>query len=128
MTEGPRLSTALILLPLSYSPDAQGTRQPVEVEKYEQTAMEIANKFGGGTLFRFQKDSPRGYWWDRGIVDKDVHALLEVDFTDTPETMAWLKDFARSVLLPRFQQKAIYIRIVGPVTTLEVTDECVSDD
>ncbi len=79
-----RLITVLMRLPLFYNPDARGERKPVEDEKFVQTAEEIAQKFGGGTLFVFGKDEPRGFWWDQGIVDRDTLGLLEVDVPDTP--------------------------------------------
>lgn len=123
-----RLITVLMRLPLFYNPDARGEREPVEDEKFVQTADEIAQKFGGGTLFVFREDEPRGFWWDWGIVDRDALGLLEVDVPDTPEARAWLRTYARDVLLERFRQKAIYLKFVGPVETLVVTDEEIGDD
>ena len=73
-------------------------------------------------------DEPRGFWWDQGIVDRDTLGLLEVDVPDTPEARAWLRTYARDVLLERFRQKAIYLKFVGPVETLVVTDEEIRDD
>ena len=120
--------TVLMRLPLFYNPDVQGEREPVEDEKFVQTADEIAREFGGGTLFVFREDEPRGFWWDRGVVDRDTLALLEVDVPDTPAARAWLKTYARAVLRERFRQKAIYLKFVGPVETLVVTDVQVSDE
>lgn len=115
--------TALILLPLSYNPDASGHRQPIEDEKFVATAEDIARKFGGGTLFVFRHDPPRGFWWDRGAIDYDIHAMLEVDLLDTPQNRSWLKAYARDVLMERFQQKAIYVKLVGPIQTFIVTSD-----
>ncbi len=123
-----RLITVLIRLPLFYNPDARGEREPVEDEKFVRTADEIAQKFGGGTLFTFREGEPRGFWWDRGIVDRDILGLLEVDVPDIPEARAWLRTYARDVLLERFRQKAIYLKFVGPVETLVVADEEIRGD
>jgi len=71
--------TVLLRLPLFYNPDASGRREPVEDAKFLVTAEEIARRFGGGTLFVFRQDAPRGFWWAEGIVDQDVLALIEVD-------------------------------------------------
>lgn len=120
----PRMVTALIPLPQFYNPDRHGKRKPVAYEKFALTAEEIAQKFrGGATLFVFRNGEMRGFWWDRGFVDKDVNVLLVVDMPDTTESRAELKSYAKDVLLRRFRQKAIYITFVGPVGTLLVTDE-----
>ena len=124
----PPLITVLMRLPLFYNPDERGHREPVEDQKFVQTADEIAQKFGGGTLFVFREDEPRGFWWDQGIVDRDTLALLEVDVPDTPEARAWLRAYSRDVLRNRFRQKAIYLKFVGPIETLVVTDEEIGDD
>lgn len=117
----PAISVALIPLPRFYNDDEYGKRGLVEDWKFEQTAREIAQKFGGGTLFMFPlEESPRGYWWNEGYVEKDVLALLEVDIEDTPENHRWLESYSKDVLLDRFQQKAIYIVFVGPVDRMTV--------
>ena len=77
--------TVLFRLPVFYNPDAAGYRAPVEDEKFLDTADELARRFGGGTLFIFRHDAPRGFWWDQGVVDRDVLALIEVDVPDTRE-------------------------------------------
>lgn len=83
---------------------------------------------GGGTLFVFRQGGPRGFWWDRGVVDRDTLALLEVDIPDTAAARGWLRGYAREVLLKRFRQKAIYLKFIGPVETLLVRDEEVASD
>ncbi|MBI2264612.1 MAG: hypothetical protein HYU64_05515 [Armatimonadetes bacterium] len=127
MLESSRFATVLICLPMFYNPDEHGKRKPVEDENFVQTAEEISKKFGGGTLFVFKTDSPRGFWWDRGIVCEDVHALLEVDVPHTTDSQAWLKKYARDVLIKRFRQKAIHMKYIGPVGTIEVRDETVAE-
>jgi len=97
-------------------------------ETFMRTAHGIAQRFGGGTLFTFRHDEPKGFWWDRGLVDRDTLALLELDAPDTAETRDWLRTYARDVLLDRFRQKAISLKFVRPVEQLIVTDEEVRRD
>jgi len=120
--------TVLLRLPLFYNPDASGYRNPVEDGKFLDTADEIARQFGGGTLFVFRRDPPRGFWWDEGFVDRDVLALIEVDVPDSMESREWLRAYARDVLRGRFLQKAIYLKFVGPVEHLIVSEEEVRDE
>jgi hypothetical protein len=115
--------TALILLPLFYNPKPGGRRRSVEDEKFVRTAEEIAAMFGGGTLYRFERESPRGFWWNAGVVNDDVLALLEVDFPNTATNRARLVSYARDVLKKRFEQEAIYVKFVGPMESLVVEDE-----
>ena len=115
--------TALIPLPLFYNPEPSGKRRPVEDEKFVRTAEEIAGIFGGGTLYRFERESPRGFWWNAGVVSDDVLALLEVDFPDTTANRAKLISYARDVLKKRFEQDAIYVKFVGPIEALVVENE-----
>lgn len=120
--------TVLLRLPLFYNPDATGARAPVEEEKFLETADDLARQFGGGTLFMFRSDAPRGFWWDRGIMDQDALALIEVDVPDTDASRAWLRAYAREVLLGRFQQKAIYLKFVRSVEQLIISEEKVDDE
>jgi hypothetical protein len=120
--------TVLLRLPVFYNPDADGYRAPIEDERFLNTADELARRFGGGTLFVFRHDAPQGFWWDQGVVDRDVLALIEVDVLDTRGSREWLRAYARDVLCERFRQKAIYLKFVGPVEHLIVTDEEVHDE
>jgi hypothetical protein len=129
MTTGsPGWVTLLLRLPLFYNPDTTGARAPVEEAKFFETADELAGRFGGGTLFIFRHEAPWGFWWDQGLVDRDVLALLEVDVPDTEENRVWLRAYARDVLRPRFRQKAIYLKFLRPVEHLIVSEEEVHDD
>ena len=129
MTDAPAgWVTVLLRLPLFYNPDATGARAPVEDEKFLGTADELAQQFGGGTLFIFRHDARRGFWWDQAIIDRDVLALIEVDVPDTEDARVWLRAYARNVLCPRFRQKAIYLKFVGPVAQLIVSEEEVRDE
>ena len=120
--------TVLLRLPVFYNPDAAGDRAPVEDGKFLDTADELARRFGGGTLFIFRRDPPRGFWWDQGVVDRDVLALIEVDAPDTRESREWLRAYAREVLRGRFRQKAICLKFVGPVEHLVVNEEEIGDE
>ncbi len=128
MVQQPEIITTLIHLPLFYNPQGQGTRQPIEEEKFIVTAEEISKEFGGGFLHLYRETPPKGFWWNRNIVQRDDMALLEVDVPDTEESREWLKSYARDVLLHRFQQEAIYIKLVRPTETLEITDVKISEE
>jgi len=85
----------------------------VEDEKFVVTAKEIARELQeGGTLHVFRDGKPQGFWWNEGIVERDVHALLEIDVPDTAASVA-AESYAKDVLLKRFRQKAIYLKFVG---------------
>ena len=118
--------TVLIPLPLFYNQDKHGQCHPVEDEKFIVTADEISRKFGGGVLHLFKDESPKGFWWNKGILNQDELAVLEVDIFDTDGNRKWIKSYARDVLLKRFCQDAIYIKFIGPIETLEVTEETIT--
>lgn len=117
--------TVLIPLPLFYNPDKHGARKPVEEHKFTVTAEEISEKFGGGVIHRFEEESPKGFWWNKGILSRDELAVLEVDIPD--DCRPWMKSYAKDVLLKRFDQEAIYLRFIGPIETLEVTEETITE-
>jgi hypothetical protein len=109
-----KLVTILVPLPMYYNPDAAGRRRLIERRKFVRTAEEVAQRFGGGTLWRWPPGvAPSGYWWNRGILNIDTLALLEVDIPDTKQNRAWFEKWARETLLPRFRQDAIYLRFYG---------------
>jgi len=96
--------------------------------KFCLTAEEVARQFhGGGTLHAFPGGEARGFWWNKGIVDRDVLALLEVDVPDTGESRRWLLRYAQDVLIKRFRQKAIYMKFIRPVEHLLVSEVTVSE-
>ena len=128
MVQPQGIITALIHLPLFYNPQEQGTRELIEEEKFIVTAEEISKEFGGGLLHLYRETSAKGFWWSRNIVQRDDIVLLEVDVADTRESREWLKSYARNVLLHRFQQDAIYIKLVRPTETLEITDLKISEE
>lgn len=106
---------ALVVLPERYNPDSTGLGRTVEGEKFERTMSEIAARFGGGVLWRFQGEAPKGFWWDRGVLYRDELTVLEVDIPNDAAARGWLTRYARETLLQRFGQKAIYIKLVGPI-------------
>lgn len=55
-------------------------------------------------------------------------ALIEVDVPDTTESREWLRAYARDVLRERFRQKAIYLKFVGPIEHLIISEEEVRDE
>ena len=112
---------ALFLLPTEYNPDASGRRRRIEAEKYVVTMRELALKFGGGSLLRPGRGVRRGFWWDRGILHEDELLAVEVDIPDSRRARQWIRKYAREILLSRFAQRAIYVRLVGPVEVLLVT-------
>ncbi len=112
---------ALLLLPTEYNPDASGRRRRIEAQKYIDTMRDLATKFGGGSLLRPGRGKRRGFWWDRGILPEDALLAVEVDIPDTRSAREWIRRYARETLLPRFAQRAIYVRLVGPVEVLLIT-------
>lgn len=97
----------------------------IEEDKFVSTAEDISKRFGGGMLHRFTEQPPTGFWWSRGILSQDEMSVFEVDMLDTAENRRWIRAYARDVLLKRFRQDAIYLRFIGPVESLEVTEETV---
>lgn len=126
MPERPSQITILIPLPVFYNQDSVGRRALIEEEKFMTTAEEISRRFGGGVLHRFENDPPEGFWWSKGVLSQDQLAAFEVDILDTDENRRWVKSYAKNVLLKRFNQDAIYLRFIGPVESLEVTDETIT--
>lgn len=121
----PSQITVLIPLPTFYNPDAAGTRQMIEEDKFVSTAEDISKRFGGGMLHRFTERPPTGFWWNRGILSQDEMSVFEVDMLDTEENRRWIRAYAKDVLLKRFRQDAIYLRFIGPVESLEIAEETV---
>jgi hypothetical protein len=125
MPERPELVMALIPLPTFYNPDDQGERKPIEEEKFVETRVEVAEMFGGCVLHYSRTEPPHGVWWNLGILYHDELAALEVDIPNTPEAREQLRAYALDVLLGRFEQEAIYVKLV-PVETMLIMREVVS--
>ncbi len=111
---------ALIPLPLYYNSDEAGHRKPIEDERFTQSRDEVATMFGGAVLWVFRNEKPRGAWWNVGILYQDELAALEVDIPNTPDSRQKLRTYASEVLLDRFEQEAIYVKLV-PVETMLIT-------
>jgi hypothetical protein len=47
--------------------------------------------------------------------------MIEVDIPNKPWAKTWLKRYAHDVLIPRFEQEAIYIKFIGPIEITLVT-------
>ena len=115
----PRITTLLMPLPTYYNADAQGVRKPIEKWKFTRTAEEISKHFDAGAELQvFRRDKPHGFWWDRGLLAKDVLAYISADLPDTEETREWVKAYARAKLITRFQQDAIYLRWLSVETEI----------
>ena len=115
----PRIITLLMPLPTYYNPDTQGVRKPIEKWKFTRTAEEISKHFDAGAELQvFRRDKPHGFWWDRGLLAEDVLAYISADLPDTEETREWVKTYARTKLIARFQQDAIYLRWLSVETEL----------
>lgn len=106
---------ALVVLPQQYNPKADGHRRRIEEGKFTKSMKEIAARFGGGVLWRFGSDAPRGFWWDRGVLYEDEIAVVEVDIWNNEASKEQLIEYARDILCKRFRQKAIYVKFLGPI-------------
>jgi hypothetical protein len=114
-----RIITLLMPLPTFYNPDTEGLRKPIERWKFTRTAEEISRHFGAGAELQvFRRDRPRGFWWDRGLLAKDVLAYISADLPDTEETRTWMQRYARTKLIDRFRQDALYLRWLSVETEL----------
>ena len=97
----PRIITLLMPLPTYYNPDAQGVRKPIEKWKFTRTAEEISKHFDAGAELQvFRRDKPHGFWWDRGLLAKDVLAYISADLPDTEEARERVKSYARTSSSP----------------------------
>ncbi len=114
-----RIITLLMPLPTYYNPDANGVRKPIEKWKFTRTAEEISRQFNAGAELQvFRRDKPHGFWWDRKLLARDVLAYISADLPDTEATREWIKSHARTKLLTRFRQDAIYLRWLAVETEL----------
>ena len=114
-----RTTTLLMPLPTYYNPDAKGVRKPIEKRKFTRTAEEISRHFDAGAELQvFRRDKPQGFWWDRGILAQDVLAYISADLPDTEQTREWVRSYARTKLMVRFRQDAIYLRWLAVETEL----------
>ena len=92
-----------------YRNPVKGRRVKFPEGYFAQTATELAAHFGAGTWRR----NCAGIWFDRdGTVYVDPR--MRIFIVDTPErqrSLTWLRRHIKSVLLLRFEQKAIYLTV-----------------
>jgi hypothetical protein len=110
----PKYAALLVPLPKYYNETSKGKRKMIEKKKFIKTADEIAKHLdtGGGIWWR---KSGEGFWFDRFYDNRrydDPLVVLDIDFVYTKATVAWLRKYAREILLERFRQIAIYMRII----------------
>lgn len=48
-------------------------------------------------------------------------AAVEVDIPDDRRARSWLTTYVRKILLRRYRQEAIYVRLIGPIEVETVT-------
>ena len=81
---------ALFLLGFPFLRSSPGSRRGEETSKHFDA---------GAELQVFRRDKPQGFWWDRGLLAKDVLAYISADLPDTEETREWVKAYARTKLI-----------------------------
>ena len=104
--------TLLIMLPTKYNPDKNGDRRHVPLGDVQKTALEILEKFDQcSTIDPFPKV---GLWRNTGPANEiveDVNVTLILDKVSRPKKEQ-LINYCREVLLERFQQSAIHVRVI----------------
>jgi hypothetical protein len=103
--------TLVVLVPRFYNPDRQGFRKPVEPEKLVETEREMLDYFSG-----YQKFLIEGGYRDPGTGEEFYDALIrfEIDAECESGNRAFLNAW-KQTLEERFQQRCIYMKLVGPV-------------
>jgi hypothetical protein len=93
-----------VCLPLASNPEADGTRYPIDPEKFEATEAEIVRRFGG-----FQSWSIRGSWVDSAAGERYEDQLVKYKIyaVFTIETFAFLAEWLPT-LEERFTQCSIF--------------------
>jgi hypothetical protein len=89
-----------MLLPLTHNDGS-----PINPEKHSQTCDEIADRFGGYSIFPY---TVRGVWVHEGQRYEDESLRLTTDVADTPENRQFFAEY-KLTLRERFQQIEIYI-------------------
>jgi hypothetical protein len=109
-TDLKHLQALIILLPLYYNPDRNGSRKPVERCALEQTFAEIKQFGVGYKVYEGEGWSPSTRF--RGDFDEHIRIEIEASFNDAD--IAFLKSWKRDLEF-RFQQDSIYMSLYGPV-------------
>jgi hypothetical protein len=107
-------ATLIIMIPLYLNPNDTGGRYPVEPEKIELTEKEIRQRFSGYT-----KCVKEGWYREAYSGDEyfDENIQYEID-GPTSGFNAELLTRWKCSLECRFQQKAIYMKLCGPILQL----------
>ncbi|HOD39701.1 MAG TPA: hypothetical protein PKW98_01260 [Candidatus Wallbacteria bacterium] len=104
--------TVLIMLPTRYNPDEKGECRQIPLTDVQKTAVEIFEKFDQySTIDPFPKI---GLWKRSGIINdviEEINVTLELDKVSMKKKDQLLK-YCRDVLLERFKQEAIHVRII----------------
>ena len=93
----------LIHLPLYYN---DGTE--VEDEKFTQTIEELAEKFGGGTIY----ENVGGVWYSKGKRFEDRIKVIVITVPEVPEIKEWVVSYAQDTLRHRFRQEKLWLRFI----------------
>lgn len=109
--------TVLILLPTEYNADESGKRIPIPNDHFQETAMEIAQIWGGCTI---DPNPKLGVWYSKGIIYEDVNLTIEIDNFPSIEKER-LIEYCKETLLTRFQQEAILLKFIPKVEAAIVT-------
>lgn len=99
--------TLILLVPLSYNPDADGVRTPVEPWKLSLTEREVRLFFDGYSTFQI-----RGWYRDPETHEEYWDLLLryEIDLAIFPSSKNLLSAW-KARLQRRFRQQAIYMKL-----------------
>ncbi|HOT75865.1 MAG TPA: hypothetical protein PK467_08770 [Candidatus Wallbacteria bacterium] len=104
--------TVLIMLPTRYNPDEKGECRQIPLTDVQKTAVEILEKFDQySTIDPFPKV---GLWRRAGVINdviEEINVTLELDRVSMKKKNDLLK-YCREVLLERFKQEAIHVRII----------------
>ena len=97
-------------LPLTYNPDEQGNRIPIEKEKFRQTYRELWREFRGVTVMQESENQAlRGFWLDElDELFEDKIMTVMVYATDINKADSFFRQ-AIEIYKERFQQKEILI-------------------
>jgi hypothetical protein len=108
----PVLCTLTVCIPLYYNPGPDGSRVAIEPEKLRQTEREIRQNFSG-----YSRSLISGWYRDAsGAEFEDDLWRFEIDGSFDADQLRLLKSWKRE-LEGRFDQRAIYFRFSGPVTS-----------
>jgi hypothetical protein len=91
----------MIYLPIYYNDGAK-----VEDEKFNETFEELAERFGGGTIY----EGVKGIWYSQGKKFVDEIKIIEITVPDTPEIKEWFSAYAKGTLEHRFKQEKIWLK------------------